>query len=356
MVTEFFLTCWEILRESAPWMFVGFFMTGLLRAFVPTDLVARHLGVNQTGNVVKAALFGAPLPLCSCAVIPAAAGLRRQGASKGATASFLISTPETGVDSIAMSWALLDPLMTVTRPAAAFCTAMIAGLAINVWDREQDAQPQPPCGGLGCSCHVQGREIGGPWSRFVRGQRFAFGDLFADIGVWFAAGVAVAAAITMFLPDDLGRHFSGAGFLPMLGMLVVALPMYVCATASTPIAAALALKGVPPGAVLVFLLAGPATNAATVGVVARLLGKRAAALYVSTIIVVSLGFGLIVDAAYLSLGYDVHAWLSGTIEHEDGFVAAISAGAMLLLLVREVWRAARLWKSRRTARKMRPLM
>lgn len=356
MILEFFQTCWDILRESAPWMFVGFFMTGLLRAFVPENLVARHLGVNQTGNVIKAALFGVPLPLCSCAVIPAAAGLRRQGASKGATASFLISTPETGVDSIAVTWAMLDPLMTVIRPVAAFCTAMIAGLAVNAWDTQDDATSQTGCGLPSCSCHTPLREIGGPWSRFVRGQRFAFGDLFADIGVWFAIGVAVAALITMFLPADLGRHFSGNGFLPMLGMLAVALPMYVCATASTPIAAALALKGVPPGALLVFLLAGPATNAATVGVVTRLLGKRAAMLYVGAIIVASLGFGLLVDMVYLALGYDVHAWLSGAREQEGGLFASIAAGAMLMLLVREGVLAVRRWKARRVPGRPRPLM
>ena len=179
-MSAFLHVCWDILVDSSIWMLFGFFMAGLLRAFVPSDLVARHLGKNQSGNVFKAALFGVPLPLCSCGVIPAAAGLRRQGASKGATASFLISTPETGVDSIAVSWALLDPLMTVLRPLSAFLTAMMTGLFIDATDKEPDplqllAPLNTPstCASGSCSC---GSSAATPslWKRFLNGQRFAF--------------------------------------------------------------------------------------------------------------------------------------------------------------------------------------
>jgi len=344
MFFDFLSVCWEILRESSLWMFFGFFMAGVLKAFVPADLVSRHLGANQTGNVVKAAILGVPLPLCSCAVIPAAAGLRSQGASKGATASFMISTPETGVDSIAMSWALLDPLMTLLRPLAAFGTALVAGLAVNAWDSDKKRVIVQPFGGCGCGdcgCGATRKPVQGWWPRFLAGQRFAFGDLFADIGVWFAGGVLLAACITLFLPDDLGTFLPNFGFLSMLGMLAIALPMYVCATASTPIAAALAMKGVPPGALLVFLLAGPATNAATITMVAKLLGRRSAVIYVGAIVCCTLLFGAVVDHLYGVFGYDVQHWLSGNTEHADSFVTSITAGIMTVLLGRELLKA--LW-------------
>jgi len=354
-MTDFFRVCWDILVDSSIWMLLGFFMAGLLRAFVPSDLVARHLGRNQSGNVFKAALFGVPLPLCSCGVIPAAAGLRRQGASRGATASFLISTPETGVDSMAVSWALLDPVMTVVRPAAAFITAMVTGLLIDASDREPApaasplrplepllapaaSEPQACCGGS-CSCNASpGRKSA--WRRFEDGQRFAFDDLMGDIAPWFGLGILIAAGITILLPDDLGARIPGGGIASMLAMLLVSLPMYVCATASTPIAAALALKGFSPGSLLVFLLAGPATNAATIVMVGRLLGKRSAAIYVASIIAVTLVIAVAVDALYVRLGIGVHAWLAGSSGAEGGILQILAALAMLAVLGRAAIRAA----------------
>jgi uncharacterized membrane protein YraQ (UPF0718 family) len=337
-MNAFFLACWDILVDSSLWMLLGFFMAGLLRAFVPSDLVARHLGKNQSGNIFKAALFGVPLPLCSCGVIPAAAGLRRQGAGKGATASFLISTPETGVDSMAVSWALLDPLMTVLRPLAAFVTAMVTGLLIDATDKnDSPAQtliplgPVQGCASGCCSCSPGASSV---WKRFVDGQRFAFDDLLADIAPWFGFGILLAGAITLYLPDDLGRMLPGGGLTSMLAMLLVALPMYVCATASTPIAAALALKGFSPGALLVFLLAGPATNAATMIMVGKLLGKKSAFIYVASIIAVTLLCAVAADALYLWLGLEVHGWLDNAGVEEGGFFQILAALAMLTVLAR----------------------
>jgi len=350
---EFLDACWDILVDSSIWMLLGFFMAGLLRAFVPSDLVARHLGQKRSGNVFKAALFGIPLPLCSCGVVPAAAGLRSQGASKGATASFLISTPETGVDSIAVSWALLDPLMTVLRPLSAFVTAMATGLFIDAADRQTDPPPVPAlkpldtpgaCGGGACSCAAPQNENtvtrSSLFGRFLDGQRFAFDDLMGDIAPWFGLGILLAAGITIFLPDDLGTMLPGGGLAAMLAMLIVSLPMYVCATASTPIAAALALKGFSPGALLVFLLAGPATNAATVVMVGRLLGKRSAIIYVGSIIVATLACAVAADALYLWLGLKVHGWLDNARSDEGGIIAVMAALAMLAVLLRSSLRMA----------------
>jgi uncharacterized membrane protein YraQ (UPF0718 family) len=381
-VSGFLQVCWDILVDSSVWMIFGFFMAGLLRAFVPADLVARHLGRDRSGNVFKAALFGVPLPLCSCGVIPAAAGLRRLGASRGATASFLISTPETGVDSMAVSWALLDPLMTVLRPASAFVTAMVTGLVIDAADKGEPAgtsmpEPVSSCASGCCSCSGPAASAVSPqdfkvpaagpacpvdpagpstaacsaedghgapcadapqvktpskWRRFLAGQRFAFDDLMGDIAPWFGLGILLAGLITIYLPADLGAMLPGGS--AMLVMLLVSLPMYVCATASTPIAAALALKGFSPGALLVFLLAGPATNAATILMVGKLLGKRSAAIYVGSIIAVTLACAVAADALYLGLGFEVHAWLGNSGAEERGALSILAAVAMLAVLAR----------------------
>ncbi|WP_028577717.1 SO_0444 family Cu/Zn efflux transporter [Desulfomicrobium escambiense] len=378
-MSGFLKVCWDILVDSSVWMLFGFFMAGLLRAFVPADIVARHLGRGRSGNVFKAALFGVPLPLCSCGVIPAAAGLRRMGASKGATASFLISTPETGVDSMSVSWALLDPLMTVLRPLSAFVTAMAAGLFIDAADKgdepgkapaESDLPQAPACSSGCCSCSgatkptpagivvpsgAPGPEPGDPfaapgnggakhvatvssWRRFLDGQRFAFDDLMGDIAPWFGLGIVLAGLITLYLPENLGAMLPGGG--AMLAMLLISMPMYVCATASTPIAAALALKGFSPGALLVFLLAGPATNAATVLMVGKLLGRRSAVIYVTTIAVVTMACAVAADAVYAALGFHIHSWLGGSGAEEGGPLSVAAALLMLAILVRAVARLA----------------
>ncbi len=315
----------DIFLESAPYMLFGFFMAGLLRAFVPATLVHRHLGKNKTANVIKAAIFGIPLPLCSCGVVPAAAGLRRQGASKGATASFLISTPETGVDSIMITYALLDPIMTLLRPLAAFVTAIVTGMGINALDETVAAPPQPalkPFGEIRPSL----------WKRFLQGQRFAFEDILGDVGGSFMIGVLIAGVITHYVSPDLVTTYLGTGILPLVIMVVVAAPLYVCATASTPIVAALALKGISPGAALVFLLAGPATNAASLAVVTKMLGKRSAVIYLASIIGVALLFGLGADHLYTFLDLNPSAWLTRTQTESLSWVNMLAGSVLFSLL------------------------
>ncbi|MGE4299521.1 MAG: SO_0444 family Cu/Zn efflux transporter [Desulfovibrionaceae bacterium] len=321
---------WEVLRASAPYMLLGFAMAGLLKAFLPDDFVTRHLGGGGTGSVLKAAVLGIPLPLCSCGVIAAAAGLRGQGAGKGATASFLIATPETGVDSIAVTYGLLDPLMAVFRPLAAFVTALTAGVLINATDKgtKNPILPMAPCA-PGCARDGHAAPRRGVAARLRGGMGYAFGELLPDIGAWFLLGVAIAGAITTLIPDAFIERYLGGGLLPMLIMLAAGIPMYVCATASTPIAAALALKGMSPGAALVFLLSGPATNAATITVVSRLLGRRAAAIYVGSIAACALALGVAADALYAALGLGVGGW--ATDAALDGGTWLATPAAFLLL-------------------------
>lgn len=333
---------WHVLVEAGPYVLFGFFVAGLLKAFVSDAFLANHLGGNSFGSVVKAAVIGVPLPLCSCGVLPAALGLRKQGASKGATTAFMISTPETGVDSMAVTYALIDPIMTVVRPIAASITAIFAGVLVNAFP-EKGAAPPPLAdlmaghehehGGCGCSdghCDTDGsRTLHG---KFIDGMRYAFGEMIGDIGRWLMVGVVIAGVISAVMPAEALNEYVGTGFLSYLVMLVVALPLYVCATASTPIAASLLLKGLSPGAALVFLLAGPATNGATITVMLKTLGKRAAGLYVAAIVICSLALAWVVDQLYVGLGLDIRAVVSEVAETLPHWVGVVS-GVILILLV-----------------------
>jgi uncharacterized membrane protein YraQ (UPF0718 family) len=344
LIVNILVQSWHVLVESAPYVLLGFFVAGLLKAFVPDAFLSRHLGRSSVGSVVKAALIGVPLPLCSCGVLPAALGLRRQGASKGATTAFMIATPETGVDSMAVTYALIDPIMTVVRPVAATITAVVAGVLVNAFPEPKPTQPlsltplaghacvsSDECGCAGCGCETEAVTV---LSRFLSGMRFAFGEMIADIGKWLLVGVVVAGVISAAIPDNVLTDFVGQGFLSYLVMLVVALPLYVCATASTPIAASLLLKGLSPGAALVFLLAGPATNGATITVMLKTLGRRAAGLYVAAIVICSLALAWLVDRLYAFLGLDIRAVVSQVDETLPEWVGLASAVAVLLLVAR----------------------
>lgn len=317
---------------------------------LPEDAVSRHLGGRGLGPVLKASLLGIPLPLCSCGVIPAAVDLRRQGAGRGASAAFLVSTPESGVDSIAITWALLDPIMTVVRPLAAFLTATVTGLIVDAFPSEDSAETAvaQPVSTMGCGCAgdcplpAEGDAAPSPGHRLRQGIRYAFDDLLGDIGGWLLFGVLVAGVVGYLLPPDFLLRFSGGGFLPLVVMLLAGIPLYICATASTPIAAALVLKGLSPGAALVFLLAGPATNAATIAIVARYWGRRVLAVYLGAIALCSIGLGLLVNWIYVWSGADITAWVAESTTGTPGWFEIASAVLLLFLIGRHLIAGGRL--------------
>ncbi len=337
-----------MLVNSSIFILFGFFIAGLLKGFLPKNFVSKHLGMGKYLSVIKASALGVPLPLCSCGVLPAAAGLREDGANKGATAAFLISTPETGIDSIAVSWALLDPIITIFRPVAAFFTAIITGITINLlkWGEKEVISPIdthcPHCASKpeikSCCSQSHDLEEGGVVNKLKTGMSFAFGDLFDGIAKWFLFGIVLAGVIDVFLSPHLIANYLGTGIGSMLLVLAVSVPIYICATASTPIAAALALKGLSPGAALVLLLAGPATNAATMTVVTKLLGKKTTALYVGVIALVSLLFGIIANHIYMVSGLSTSSWITSGTMAEKGFLYPLSAIALLLLSTKTFFR------------------
>jgi hypothetical protein len=287
-------------------------------------------------------------------VLPAAVSLRKQGASKGATAAFLISTPESGVDSISITYALMDPLMTIARPLAAFCTAVAAGLSENLFSyRSQTAHLIPDlrcpvdgcCDGINCDPH-QHRRHHSLVEKLAAGLGYAFGDLWHDMAAWFLAGLLLAGIITVFIPDELFSNHLGSGVPAMLLMLAVGVPLYICATASTPIAAALLLKGVSPGAALVFLLVGPATNMASLTVLMGTLGKRSTAVYLAAIALCAVLIGLAVDEMYAFFGLSARAALGHAEEAIPHGLALAGSIVLILISIPPLWRSLKKWVSK----------
>jgi len=332
---------WHMFQQSAVYMLFGFLIAGILYAFVKTEKISRYLGKGNVRSVVLAALVGIPLPLCSCGVVPAAAALKKQGASKGATLSFLISTPETGVDSIPITYALLDPVVTVIRPISAFITATVAGIAENFYGRKEVAAPavlkQPAA--CSCCCGSGPESIEGlpqkvsTRDKMATGLKYAFVELLGDIGPWFILGIFLAGLISYLLPARFADAYLGNPFLAMPLMLIVGLPMYVCATSSTPIAAALILKGLSPGAALVFLLAGPATNMASLSMVSKLMGKRSLAIYLGAISICALTLGFLTDMVYSTLGISARGVAGQAAELFPESVEFAAAMVLALLIV-----------------------
>ena len=341
---SFFYNILDISLEAAPWLVFGLIVGGLIKALIPTELLHKHLSDNGLPAIVKAALFGAPLPLCSCGVIPAALGLRKAGASKPATISFLVSTPETGIDSVSISYALLGPFMAIVRPFSAIISAITAGLLVgrseeNIFKHKSvssnngeasccasktQTAVETSCCDSATEDELQSSFLQKAWDGVV----YSFVDLFEKVLFWLCIGLVFAAAVKTFVPLSFLAEW-GSGLPAMLVMLVVGIPMYVCAVASTPIAAGLLLAGVSPGTAMVFLMAGPATNISTIGVIGKELGRRSVIAYLTGVAVIALLTGFMVDYLVSKLAIDVQ----GQIAHNHEMVPPLIAWAALLLLI-----------------------
>jgi uncharacterized membrane protein YraQ (UPF0718 family) len=331
----------EVTLAAAPWLLLGLVIAGVLRAWLPDRVVARWLGGRGAGAVFRAALVGTPLPLCSCGVLPAAIGLRRQGASKEATVSFLVATPENGADSIALTAALMGPFMTIARIVAALASAIVAGLATAVFARETNEDAAAPDTSLevldeqdrGCCNAASSPPPAGLAARLWEGLRYTFDTLLADLALWLVIGIVLAGVIAGLVPPDrLGTW--GSGPLAMLLMAVIGVPLYVCATAWTPIGASLILAGMSPGTVLVLLLAGPATNLGTIGIVKRELGTAALIAYLTGVCGVAIAMGLATDALIGAMAIDVRAQTDAAAHLVPSWLAIGSTVVLGILLLR----------------------
>ena len=315
---------WATTAEMAPYLLFGFALAGLLSQLVTPSTVERHLGRKGLWATLKASLLGVPLPLCSCGVIPVAASLRRHGASRGATTAFLISTPQTGVDSIVATYGMLGPVVAVFRVVAAFLSGLLGGVLVDRFGGAEQTEGLLAPRGDGC-----GEDSGG--RGFLPALRYGFLTLPASIGGALAVGILVAGAVSALVPDGSVPGWLGGGIVGMLAMMALGVPMYVCATASIPVAAAMVAKGISPGAALVFLMTGPATNAATVGVLWRALGRRSALLYVAVVAVSALASGLLLDALFAGSGLGAGA--AHGMRMLPPWVGTVSAVLLVVLVV-----------------------
>ncbi|MDP8237028.1 MAG: permease [Candidatus Erginobacter occultus] len=321
MIAEYFIQVWGVLLELSPALLLGLLIAGLLHVLLPPGLISRHLSGKSYRDVMRAVLFGIPMPLCSCGVIPTAIGLKNEGASKGAATGFLISTPQTGVDSILVSASFLGWPFALFKVLAAFVTGMIGGVLVNLTGKKEIEGPAAPL--------TAGKRVR-PSAEAV--LRYAIFDLLGSIDLWIVFGILLSALISILVPAGyLAEADWTGGIVAMLTMLVIALPLYVCTTGSVPIAAALIAAGLPTGAALVFLMAGPATNIATLGAVYRSLGKRVLAIYLGTVAVMSILFGLAFDWVLGDAGGTVHH--HGTSGSLLQVTSALAVCALLIFLL-----------------------
>lgn len=333
-ITAFFDAIIDIFNEMSPYLLLGFLIAGVMHAFVPNGWYSKYLSGNNFRSVFNAALFGIPLPLCSCGVIPTAMSLRREGASKSSVISFLIATPQTGVDSIFATYSLMGLPFAIVRPIAALVTAVLGGVFVgqNLKDEDEADAAQK-------SKNEESRNFSEhehlSFAQRVKGAlRFAFIEMMEDIGKWLVVGLLIAGLITALVPDSWFAIFKDNTLMSMLLVLCISIPMYVCATGSIPIAVALMMKGLTPGSALVLLMAGPAANAASILVINKVLGRRTLVLYLIAITVGALAFGCGIDLLL------PREWFTQTLVemkaccHEDaGWFSWLCSGTLLLLLL-----------------------
>lgn len=338
-VTKFFIDFINILNEMSPYLILGFLFAGILKVAFPQRLIDKYLGKKNIRSVINASLIGIPLPLCSCGVIPTGISFYRSGATKGSSISFLISTPQTGIDSILVTYSLLGLPFAIIRPFIALFTGVMGGLLANGFDKREhvtipSSTAEASCGcdtdkssencecTSGCGCERESSSTTTPSkekSAIYRLFKYAFVDFLQDISKWLVIGLLLAALISAVIPDDFFTRFIGNDFLGMVIILIASIPLYICATGSVPIAAILMMKGLSPGAALVFLMAGPATNAATITVLNKVLGRKATFSYLISITIGALLFGLLIDNVLPREWFDMkgfHAHMQG---HEGHF-------------------------------------
>ena len=331
LATSVLKEAWFLTASMAPYLLLGFAVAGLIRAFLPMRLISRHVGGESTAAVLKASIFGIPLPLCSCGVLPVAASIRDQGAGRAPTLSFLITTPVTGIDSLLATWALLGPIFTIVRLVVSFILGVFAGLLSALLGKTNDRGDDEISCANG-SCEPSEAAETSLASKLASAVRYSFVELPQDIAGSILLGLLVGGAIAALFPPELVERYIGTGILGIVVSVVMAIPLYVCATGSIPVAAAMMLKGFSPGAALAFLIAGPATNAVAITTVKKLLGTKTLAVYLATIFAGALGFGLMFDAAINAAPVDLSALLA--VSHkEPGWLDILSGLALTTLLV-----------------------
>jgi len=315
----------RLVNEMSPYLLLGFLFAGLLRVVFPKGMIIRYMGKSNFRSALNASLLGVPMPLCSCGVLPAGIGFYKNGASRGSTISFLISTPQTGVDSILATYSLLGLPFAIIRPIVALVTGVFGGILGNRSGKDDTRDSE------------DASEDGNSTERSVKEVfRYGFVELLQDVTKWLVIGMLLAAFLSVLIPADFFTERISSEYLAMGMMLLASVPLYICATGSIPIAAVLLMKGLAPGAALVLLMAGPATNIATMAVIGNTMGRRSLWVYLSTIVGGALLFGVLVNELI------PREWIMGAIpiqlhgemhEHPSGWLQWVSSALLVILIL-----------------------
>ncbi|WNC71391.1 SO_0444 family Cu/Zn efflux transporter [Thalassotalea psychrophila] len=327
IITLLAINLLELTNEASPWLLLGLIIAGLMKSFVPTQILSKHLGEGKLA-IVKAAFIGAPLPLCSCGVIPVATQLKRSGASSPATSAFLVATPETGVDSVSVSYALLGPIMAMYRPFAAILSAIFTGFLVSTSKAEvmaetdevkscctstEPQQSNEQEATTSCCASKTAPKSDSILTKSIQGIKYGFTQLIDDLIIWLFIGLLFATLVRTFLPAEFLLSY-GSGLIAMLIMIAISIPMYICATASTPIAAGFILAGLSPGTALVFMMAGPATNISTLGVIKKEMGGSVLIRYLLGISISAISFGYGLDLVLVAFNISITEQMSHSHE------------------------------------------
>ncbi|BCE02412.1 SO_0444 family Cu/Zn efflux transporter [Marinicellulosiphila megalodicopiae] len=333
---------YHIFTESAPFLLLGMLIAGMINQLIPKKWIENTLGTNH--SIITAAFIGAPLPLCSCSVIPVAISIRRSGASKASTSSFLVSTPETGVDSIGITYALLGPIMALVRPISAIFSAIVTGVMMLVFSDNAPyikSDPSETHTKSDACCAHEMKQKPTIKQKIINVFGYGFDSLLKDFMKWLLIGLMFAAIIQTYVPSTLLAQY-GQGVIAMLLIVAVSIPMYICATASTPIAAGLLLSGVSPGAALVFMLTGPATNIATLMLVKNELGRRELLIYLLSVIGSALACGVFVNWLFARFQWKLNV----VINQQHDMVWILYQVSAVILLILMLWQVFKLGQTK----------
>lgn len=346
----------DMFISMAFYIMLGLLFVGILNTYIKKESILKHLGRESFASVIKASAFGVPLPLCSCGVVPTAVELKKDGASNGAVVSFLVSTPQTGVDSILATYSMMGVVMAIYRPIAAFFSGIITGGIVDIFAKKDkfnsDIQTSCSCcscesehsscgcemehSSCGCGCGCKSEVPTTQLAKFKRVFTYAYGSFLDEIAGHFMLGMLIATVISTFVPTDFFVSLGlDSGVLAMIAMIIVGLPMYICSTSSIPIAISLVGKGLSFGASFAFLFTGPVTNVASILVLSKVLGKKITTLYIASVSVCSIAFGLLLDFLIEKLDWAVlFTSASSTHSEEANIISYIVAIIFLALIIR----------------------
>jgi uncharacterized membrane protein YraQ (UPF0718 family)/copper chaperone CopZ len=330
---NFLYQIWVLFVEMSPYLLLGITFVAILDAFVTKDFISRQVRKNNLSSIVKTALFGIPLPLCSCGVVPTSVYLRKSGASKPSVVSFLIATPQTGVDSIVATYGMLGPIFAVFRPLAALAMGILGGIVTMFFSKSEKEESTSPANSFAFE-GISEQKKPNFTAKIKKSLRYAFVEFIDDISTQFLFGLVIAGAIAFFVPDDFfASLFNGNELLAMISILIFAVPMYVCATASIPIAVSLMMKGFSPGVAYVFLVAGPVSNAASLAILHKVLGKKLLAVYVLVVSLSSIIFGFLLNFIFEWTNVNPHSQMSHSHIHNTNFSLFDYLFALIFLIL-----------------------